>query len=99
MGSAGAVVPNPRNGVLMSAPERNGNPGYWVSPLAIRYGHLNVEDMAVTALIWGSDRQAGPASTPPGQRCACGSKWQPPGFETTLSLTPSRPSHALMTPL
>src|SRR5437588_12976239 len=97
MGLAGAVVPNPRNGVLMSAPERNGKPGYSVSPLAIRYGHLNGEDMAVTASIWGSDRQVGPVSMPPGQRSACGSKWQPPGFEMTLSLTPSKPSHAFMT--
>ena len=51
IGSAGAVVPNPRNGVRMSAPERNGKPGYWVSPLAIRYGHRNGDDMAVTAAI------------------------------------------------
>ncbi len=35
----------------MSAPERNGKPGYPVSPLAIRYGHRNGEDMAITALI------------------------------------------------
>ncbi len=51
MGLAGAVVPNPRNGVLMSAPDRNGKPGYPVSPLAIGYGQLKGEDMAITALI------------------------------------------------
>jgi hypothetical protein len=51
MGSAGAVDPMPTNGVLMTALDRNGKLGYPVSPLAIRYGHLNGEDMAITASI------------------------------------------------
>src|SRR5215469_4390590 len=97
MGLAGAVVPNPRNGTLMSAPERNGKPGYWVSPLAIRYGHLKGEDMSITALIWVSDRQVGPVSAPPGQRSVSGLKWHAPGSEMTPSLTPSMPSHAFVT--
>src|SRR3954464_15128995 len=97
MGLAGADVPNPRYGVLMSAPDRNGKPGYSRSPLAIRYGQRNGSDSAITEVICASDRHVGPASAPPGQRSTRGSKWQPSTSEMILFSRPSRPSQALIT--
>src|SRR3712207_2529574 len=99
MGVAGAVVPRPSSGVDMSAPERNGKPGYPVSPLARGYGNVTALETARIAVICGSDRQVSPVSCPSGQRRTAGLKSQAGSLLMTPSVSPSRPSQAVITAL